>query len=160
MLSVNWADWVSIGVDLITGGIIAWVLATVVPKKMNDDRALKDFYIGELKTIKDEYNDLCKLIALGKSNSIMIKETFKQLSMRLSDIERSINGQLKASVDVNAFLTRTQILVTGTNEINDQYSCDNIVFLPSTRNRIFEGQDLFNKNMISAISSVNSANRK
>ena len=92
MSSVNWADWVSIIVDIITGCVIAWILAAVVPKKMNDDRALKDFYINELKTIKDEYNDLCKVIALGKSNSIMIKETFKQLSMKLSDIERSINN--------------------------------------------------------------------
>ena len=90
MSSVNWADWVSIIVDIITGCVIAWILAAVVPKKMNDDRALKDFYINELKTIKDEYNDLCKVIALGKSNSIMIKETFKQLSMKLSDIRNLV----------------------------------------------------------------------
>ena len=160
MSSVNWADWVSIIVDIIKGCVIAWILAAVVPKKMNDDRALKDFYINELKTIKDEYNDLCKVIALGKSNSIMIKETFKQLSMKLSDIERSINKQLRTDVNVNAFLTRTQTLVTGTEEINNQYDSDNIVFSPSTRNRIFECQDIFNKNMISAISSANSANRR
>lgn len=43
MSSVNWADWVSIIVDIITGCVIAWILAAVVPKKMNDDRALKDF---------------------------------------------------------------------------------------------------------------------
>lgn len=160
MLSVDWAAWVSIGVDIITGIVIAWILATVVPRKMNDDRALKDFYINELRTIKDEYNDLCKVIALGKSNSIMIKETFKQLSMKLSEIERSINEQLKSGINVNSFLTGTQILVTGTEEINNQYNSDNIVFSSSTRNKIFEHQDLFNKNMISAISSVNSANRK
>ena len=136
MSSVNWADWVSIIVDIITGCVIAWILAAVVPKKMNDDRAL------------------------GKSNSIMIKETFKQLSMKLSDIERSINKQLRTDVNVNAFLTRTQTLVTGTEEINNQYDSDNIVFSPSTRNRIFECQDIFNKNMISAISSANSANRR
>lgn len=33
MSSVNWADWVSIIVDIITGCVIAWILAAVVPKK-------------------------------------------------------------------------------------------------------------------------------
>ena len=56
----NLADWVSIVVDLLIGCGVAWVLAYVVPKKLNDDRSLKDFFIQELQSIKNEYNDFCK----------------------------------------------------------------------------------------------------
>lgn len=49
-------DWLSIGVDLLTGVAVACILACVVPKKLNDDRSLKDFFIQELQSIKNEYN--------------------------------------------------------------------------------------------------------
>lgn len=34
------------------GGLVAFVLAYTVPKKLNDDRALKDFFIDEMRTLK------------------------------------------------------------------------------------------------------------
>lgn len=57
-------------------------------------------------------------------------------------------------------LNQTKIHVTGCTEINDQYSEQNIVFNLETRNRIWQLQDVFNKNIISAIAAVNKAKAK
>ena len=38
-------DWFGIGVDVLLGGFLAYILASVVPEKMNDKRSLKDYYI-------------------------------------------------------------------------------------------------------------------
>lgn len=153
-------DWVSIGVDLVTGVIVAIILACVVPKKLNDDRSLKDFFIQELQSIKNEYNDFCRDICLNKHNANTIKEVFKQLSLKLDEIQDVANRNLQVNINIMDELNQTKIHVTGCSEINDQYSNPNIVFTAETKNRIWQLQDIFNKNIISAIASVNKAKSK
>lgn len=156
----NLADWVSIIVDLLIGCGVAWVLAYVVPKKLNDDRSLKDFFIQELQSIKNEYNDFCKDICLDNQSANTIKEVFKQLSLKLNEIQNVANRNLQVDINIMDELNQTKIHVTGCPEINDQYSSLNIKFSAETKNRIWQLQDVFNKNIISAIASVNKAKSK
>ena len=153
-------DWLSIVVDLLTGGAVACILAYIVPKKLNDDRRLKDFFIQELQCIKNEYNDFCRDICLSKYDARTIKEVFKQLSLKLDDIQNVANRNLQVDINIMDELNQTKIHVTGCTEINDQYSEPNIVFNLETRNRIWQLQDVFNRNIISAIATVNKAKAK
>lgn len=153
-------DWVSIFVDIIIGGGVAWVLAYVVPKKLNDDRSLKDFFIQEFQNIKNEYNDFCKDICLSRLNASTIKESFKQLSLRLDEIQNVANRNLQVDINIMDELNQTKIHVTGCPEMNELYSNPNIEFSSETKNRIWQLQDVFNRNIISAIASVNKAKSK
>ena len=151
-------DWVGIGMDVLIGGGLSYILASVVPKKMNDKRSLKDYYIEEMKTVKLEYNDLCKQIILQQINANFIRKTFKQLSVRLNDIQCSVNDNLKTHIDVVRELTSTQTFLTNTEEINNQFEADTVILTGKTERKLIEKQELFNRNMLSAIANINAAN--
>lgn len=151
-------DWFGIGVDVLLGGFLAYILASVVPEKMNDKRSLKDYYIEEMKSVKVEFNDLCKQISLQQIGPNTIRKTFKQLSIRLSDIQYSVNVNLKIHIDVLRELTSTQTFLTNTEEMNNQFNSRTVVLNNSTERKLIEKQELFNRNMLSAIANINAAN--
>lgn len=153
----NLAEWISIVVDLLVGGGIAYVLASVVPRQLDNDRKLKDFFIDEFRTIKDEYNDFCRDMYLGKLSAQTIKEVFKQLNLKLGDIQNIANQNLKLQINVLDELNRSQIEVTGSSEMNEQYKEPQITFDSRTCHRIWQKQDVFNRNIISAIVAINGA---
>ena len=66
ILLSDFTDWTSIGVDLFTGAAIAFILATYVPKKLNEDRSLKSFFIDELNFLNKGFNDSfsCKALMI------------------------------------------------------------------------------------------------
>lgn len=150
-------DWISIGVDLLTGGGIAAILAYVVPRKLNDDRKLKDFFIDEFCSIKNEYNDFCKEMCLGKLSAQSIKETFKQLNLKLDDIQSIANRNLKLHINLLDELSNTQVVITGSDEMNEQYKNSHIKFSTATHLIVCQKQDVFNRNIISAIVTINGA---
>lgn len=151
-------DCVSIGVDVLLGGFLAYILASVVPEKMNDKRSLKDYYIEEMKSVKVEFNDLCKQISLQQIEANVIRKTFKQLSVRLNDIQYSVNINLKIHIDVLRELTSTQTFLTNTEEMNNQFNARTITLTSATERKLIEKQELFNRNMLSAIANINAAN--
>lgn len=156
----NITEWISIGVDILMGGLVAFVLAYTVPKKLNDDWALKDFFIDEMRTLKKEYNDFCKNMCLGKITSSDITETFKQISMRIADVERCVNRELDIDVSIQSYVTDCQILVTNSDEINEMFRDSAVTFVRNTKNQISSKQDIFNRNIMSAIANINRANKK
>lgn len=149
------ADWVGIGVDFVVGVGIGGILAYYIPKRLNDSRSLKDFYISEIKDVKVEFNELCKQISIGGMNAIVMKETFKQLSIRLNDIQYSINNNLKLDLNIVSFIESTQGFITSADEINEQYESEYLILASATKRELVERQELFNRNVLSAIARIN-----
>lgn len=154
------ADWVAIIVDLFIGVAVAGVLAYIVPKRLNNDRSLKDFFMQEFKGIKDEYNDFCKEMCLGKLSAKVIKETFKQIKLKLMDLQDVANQNLELNINVLDELEQAQIKITGSSEMNDQFNAQCVIFTSETLFDIGKKQELFNRNIISAIAGVNKAKPK
>lgn len=151
-------DWVGIGVDLFVGVGIGFVLGYFIPKSLNDTRSLKDFYIAEIRDVKTEFNELCKQISIGKMNALLMKETFKQLSIRLNDIQYSINVNMGLKMNIASLIESTQKIITSADEINEQYESDFLILEISTKRELNNRQELFNRNVLSAIASINAAN--
>ena len=148
-------DCVGIGVDLLVGLIIGGVLAYFIPKRLNDSRSLKDFYISEIRDVKVEFNELCKQISIGKMNAVAMKETFKQLSIRLNDIQYSINRNLKLNLNIVTFIESMQSFITSADEINEQYESEYVILESTTKRELIKKQELFNRNVLSAIAEIN-----
>ena len=122
---------------------------------MNDKRSLKDYYIEEMKAVKLEFNDLCKQISLQQIGADAIIKTFKQLSIRLNDIQYSINANLKIHIEILDELTSVQTFLTNTEEMNNQFDNTTLNLTSSTERELFNKQELFNRNMLSAIARIN-----
>ena len=148
-------DCVGIGVDLLVGLIIGGVLAYFIPKRLNDSRSLKDFYISEISDVKVEFNELCKQISIGKMNAVAMKETFKQLSIRLNDIQYSINRNLKLNLNIVTYIESMQSFITSADEINEQYESEYVILESTTKRELIKKQELFNRNVLSAIAGIN-----
>jgi len=153
-------DWVSIFVDIAIGLFVAYVLAAIVPRKLNNERTLKDFYMHEMQDIKSELNEFCKDICLSSLPAAKIKETFKQLSIKLSDIQDSIGQNLECNVNLTSQLHELQRYITGRDEINDQYSEAQVKFAQDAVKEVGRLQELFNKNILSAIAGINKASSR
>lgn len=154
------ADWISIVVDLLIGGGFAFILSSVVPRKLNDDRCLKDFFITELQQIKEEVNALCGKICLNEISASALKESLKQYSLKLNNIQYVVNREMDIEINPLQGLNSIQLFITNSLEMNEQYSEDVVVFEPSTIKVLREKQSVFNLNMISSIAWVNKANSK
>lgn len=148
-------DWISIIVDIITGGGIAFALSYLVPRKLDNDRKLKDYFIEEFRDIKEEYNTFCKEMCLGNLNAKTIKENFKQLNLKLYDIQNAANANLDIHISIITIMNDAQIMVTASREMNEHFNSDRVLFETITRNEIFQNQGLFNRNILSAIAAIN-----
>ncbi|MFK2208600.1 hypothetical protein ACIXJQ_19140 [Bacteroides fragilis] len=97
---------------------------------------------------------------MGKITSSDITETFKQISMRIADVERCVNRELDIDVSIQSYVTDCQILVTNSDEINEMFRDSAVTFVRNTKNQISSKQDIFNRNIMSAIANINRANKK
>ena len=160
ILLSDFTDWTSIGVDLFTGAAIAFILATYVPKKLNEDRSLKSFFIDELNFLNKGFNEFIQKVCLDDANSKYIIEELKSYSTRLQDIESAINAYYKLDISLVRYITKVQLFITGTNEMNEQFNSAKIEFTSNSKREIRNRHAIFNRNLISDIAAINAATKK
>ena len=160
ILLSDFTDWTSIGVDLFTGAAIAFILATYVPKKLNEDRSLKSFFIDELNFLNKGFNEFIQKVCLDDANSKYIIEELKSYSTRLQDIENAINAYYKLDISLVRYITKVQLFITGTNEMNEQFNSTKIEFTSNSKREIRNRHAIFNRNLISDIAAINAATKK
>lgn len=153
-------DWLSVGVDFFTGVAIATVLAVYVPRRLNEDRSLKTYFISELNKLSTDYNNFLQSLCVGDVKAEIIIESFKFYSTKISDIQNSVNDYYKLDMSINRYIVNAQIEITGSSEINEQYNQEYVTFTPATKRKIRNLQTIFNRNLISSIAAINGANRK
>lgn len=160
LTSASITDWLSLFVDCITGIAIATILAVYVPRRLNEDRSLKTYFISELNSLSTEYNKFLQSLCVGTLKADIIIESFKFYNTKISDLQNSVNNYYKLDISIDRYIISAQIGITGSHEINEQYNQDHVVFNPTTKRNIRNSQTIFNRNLISAIAAINGANRK
>ncbi len=160
LTAIVFADWATIAqivVDIVLGGILAYILAAVVPKKINNERALKDFYMHELEDLMNDYNEFCREISQGHLGAVAIKDKFKRFSMKLQSIEDSANKELNVNISVSSKVTAAQQYLTGSDDMNDQYDETRITFSPKVIKELDRYLLQFNRSIYSDIAWINKA---
>ena len=84
------SDWISVCNLIVTSAIGIW-LALIVQKNFTINRAIKDYYIQEIKDVRKLYVDFLNNVYKGKISAKNIKEWFKIVSNRINCVERSLN---------------------------------------------------------------------
>lgn len=158
--SASITDWLGLLVDFFTGAAIATVLAVYVPRKLNEDRSLKTYFISELNSLSTEYNKFLQSLCVGSLKADIIIESFKFYNTKISDLQNSVNNYYRLDISLDRYIINAQIKITDSQEINEQYNQDHVVFNPITKRKIRSYQTIFNRNLISAIAAINGANRK
>lgn len=135
-LSLCKSDWISICNLIVTSVIGVW-LALIVQKNFTINRAIKDYYIQEIKDVRKLYVDFLNNIYKGRSSAKNIKEWFKIVSNRIDCVERSLNDSFYIKDNnIGKIHSEIQNFITGTDDFNDGYRCDKLIFREATKNEI------------------------
>lgn len=107
------------------------------PKKFTINRAIKDYYIQEIKDVRKLYVDFLNNVYKGKISAKNIKEWFKIVSNRINCVERSLNDSfyIKDS-NIGRIHSEIQNFITGTDDFNNGYRNDRLAFRETTKNEI------------------------
>ncbi|UBD77491.1 hypothetical protein K6V26_14655 [Parabacteroides goldsteinii] len=135
-LSLTKSDWISV-INIIVTSLIGIWLALIVQKNFTTNRAVKDYYIQEISEVRKLYVDFLNNIYKGRISAKAIKEWFKVVSNRIDCVEKSVNESFRIkNSDIYKTHSEIQSYITGTDEFNDGYRDEQLVFSESVKNEI------------------------
>jgi len=135
-LSLCKSDWIGVLNLIVTTFIGIW-LVLFVQKNFTINRAIKDYYIQEIKDVRKLYVDFLNNVYKGEMSAKGMKEWFKIISNRIECVERSLNDSfyIKDS-DIGKIHSEIQNFITGTEDFNNNYRSKQFSFSETTKNEI------------------------
>ena len=73
-------------VGIIVGGFLAVWVVKEIQNKLTDNRVLKDYFISEIKDIRDQYRSFVNDLLKGTVEAKSVMSWFKLLNIRTSDL--------------------------------------------------------------------------
>lgn len=141
----------------------SWLLATiliafVVNKNFTKGRYIKEFFINELKYIRDDYKNLFSDIYSSKLNAVNIKDRLKILSNRINMLNTCVKHNLKVNNhDFISSHSEFQMFITGDDEFNTHYKDSQLNFSDTTKTKIMSYQKKIIEKISQYIIDINNA---
>lgn len=156
LCTISLSDWIAIISLLVTSGIGIWIGSTV-QRNLTNNRALKEYYIGEIKLINEDYSEFLNCLFKGATTSKDVQEWFKVMNIRIETIQSSIVAELNILPEVLANHITMKQFVTNSNEFNSCYQQNSLILTASTRNTILEIHKNFKNSFVKVIIDINKA---
>ena len=87
-------DWISIVNIIITSVIGVWI-AVAVQNNLTKSRYLKEYFINEIKEIRDLYKSFVNHLYVGDKSAKDVKEWFKIMSERVQNLDKFLHENTK-----------------------------------------------------------------
>ena len=153
------SEWIDVVGIFLTSGIGIWIGSTV-QKNLTNNRALKEFYISEIKLINDDYSGFLKCLFKGEISSKTAQEWFKVMNMRIETIQDSIISETDVLPEILANHITIKQFVTHTEEFDAYYRQKALILNPSTRNTILDLHKRLKNSFVKSIIGINRAHIK
>lgn len=143
------------------GLIVTMWIAIVVQKKLTKNCYLKDYFINEIKDLRNEYRILFADIQSSKLNSKTIKDRVKIISLRIKTIEDYSTRYFSIeSSNLKLLHSEFQQFITGTDDFNNQYKKITITFSDMTITKILEYQKDIVDELTLCVININNASKR
>ena len=143
------------------GLIVTVWIAIVVQRNLTKNRYLKDYFINEIKDLRNEYRILFADIQSSKLNSETIKVRVKIISLRIKTIEDySTRYFFIESSNLKLLHSEFQQFITGTDDFNNQYKESTIKFSDMTITKILEYQKDIVDELTLCVININNASKR
>ena len=159
LCAITSSDVIAIISLLITSILGIWIGSTV-QKNLTNNRALKEYYIGEVKLINDDYSSFLNCLFKSAITSKDIQEWFKVMNIKIETIQSSIVSELDILPEVLANHITMKQYVTNSNEFNSCYQHKSLILTTSTRDRILEIHRDLKNSFVKIIIDINRARIK
>ncbi|MDL2315071.1 hypothetical protein LJC16_02300 [Bacteroidales bacterium OttesenSCG-928-C19] len=153
------SDWITI-IDIIITSIIGIWIAVAVQNNLTKSRYLKEYFINEIKDIRELYKQFINQLYRNKVSATDIKDWFKIMSERTQNLDKFLHEKYK----INDSLIRTkhaeiQQKITSLDEFNEDYKKTAVTFTNSSRNEILKLHSELSCVLTQRVIDINSAKK-
>lgn len=154
---ISTSDWINIAGIIIPSGIGAWI-AIIVQNNLTINRYLKDYFINEIKEIRDLYKSFFDSVYKGQKSSIEIKDWLKIMTGRIENIDLFLhdNYNIKDNL-IKQKHAEIQQKVTDFEEFNECYTKPKVEFSSTSKNEILKLHSELAKALTQRVIDINSA---
>lgn len=144
--------------QLFSLGITIWI-GIIVQRNLTKKRYLKDFFIGEIKNIREDYKLIFNDMLTNSLSSREIINRFKSLSGRIRTIDETLKQHDHCdSTGLRDAYFEFQQYITGLDDLNSQYKNKHVTFTEVARSKMFEYQGTIIAAIMQKVIEVNNCN--
>lgn len=139
----NITDIIQILVDIvgifITAGVSIWIVKTI-QKRLNNERSIKDYFIGEVSVIQNEYRNLLSSVMSSKESPKMLKVKFNNLNTKVNSLMKLLAAKYKIQENLLAeYQTQLPMIIEDDRGYTSVYRQDSrFTLTQSTMNAIYK----------------------
>lgn len=152
----NTADIINvIGIFVNVG--IAVLVGFFIQSKLMNSRYLKEYYINQIENTRVEYDEFLKKIRDNKLNRKEILKEFKFFSMKITELDYSLNNNLKiknSEIQVNNRVIHQ--LITNSIEFNSTVTNSKVVLKNLTLNQLLDHHKGISRIFTNIVYAINS----
>ena len=149
------SDWIAVVEIIVTSAIGIWVAITV-QNNLTKSRYLKEYFINEVKDIRDLYKSFINRLYKSEISAIDIKDWFKVMSERTQNLDKFL-GEEYCKFDKHAEIQQT---ITSMDEFNENYKEPTISFANSSKKEILKLHSELSCVLTQRIIDINSAKKR
>ncbi|MDR0606245.1 MAG: hypothetical protein LBG80_18355 [Bacteroidales bacterium] len=151
------SDWIAIADIFVTSVIGIWI-AISVQNNLTKSRYLKEYFINEVKDIRDLYKSFINHLYNGDKCAKDIKDWFKIMSERTQNLNKFLQSKYKINdsliVQKHAEI---QQKVTSMDEFNENYKASSVHFTNLSKNEILKLHSELSCVLIQRVIDINKA---
>ena len=112
MCDINWDAIVSV-IGIIVNGLLAWWIVYSIQKKQDNERSIKDHFIGEIKGLRDDSKIFLNKTYNGELNQYEVVPSLKLLGITTTHLLNNLSYSFSIEKNyLNSYLvTKLLILV-------------------------------------------------
>lgn len=139
----NITDVIQVLVDIIgifvTAGVSIWIVKTI-QKRLNNERSIKDYFIGEVSVIQNEYRNLLSSVMSSKESPKMLKVKFNNLNAKVNSLMKLLATKYKIQENLLAeYQTQLPMIIEDDRGYTSVYRKDSrFTLTQKTMNAIYK----------------------
>lgn len=157
--SISTSDWVDI-VSILVNSIIGIWIGYTVQVNLTKNRALKDYFIEEIKTINGSYSTFLSCLYKGVSNSKDVKDWFKVMTIKIEAFENSLKSELCINTNLLVQHNKLKQYLTEVDEFNDHYKKPHLTLSALTKSTLLDEHKNLKNIIIKIIIDINKAKHR
>lgn len=157
LCSLQASDWIEI-TSILVNATIGIILAVIVSKRISNKRALKDYFISEIKDIRDHYRKFLIDLFGSKCSFNSTNSWFQVMNMRLMNLEKTLQeNKRNFSFTTKELNHDLRNLITDHEDFNNSYNKPSVVISQVHKQEIIKKHSEISMALMETIVKINNS---
>lgn len=118
---LNTSDWIAVA-GIVVNAILGLIIVVVVSNRLSNKRALKDYFINEIKDIRDGYRKFLNELFGSRYDFVKTNSWFQVMNMRLIDLEKVLAENYGGlNLPIKELNQQLRDIITGDEDFNNSF---------------------------------------